>query len=203
MAIVSSSSVLALPCNTSRAGSAPAFKRREDLAAARHVEMQPLGHHDPLNGRARERLRREGHIAARPPAAERGQVVTGPPGERVPGDDDDRGAELGGHVVEATVADHDGAVAVESTARREQFEDVVAHVPRVPSTAFGSVRTMASEPLDDARNRRARVAVAALFLTNGALFANLLPRFPGDQVRPGDVQRRLRRMPWRRSPPVP
>ncbi|WP_137149046.1 MFS transporter [Mycolicibacterium sp. CR10] len=37
---------------------------------------------------------------------------------------------------------------------------------------------MASEPLDDARNRRARVAAAALFLTNGALFANLLPRFP-------------------------
>jgi MFS family permease len=28
------------------------------------------------------------------------------------------------------------------------------------------------------RNRRARVAVAALFLTNGALFANLLPRYP-------------------------
>lgn len=39
---------------------------------------------------------------------------------------------------------------------------------------------MASEALDDvdARNRRARVATAALFLTNGALFANLLPRFP-------------------------
>ncbi|OBK78758.1 MFS transporter [Mycobacterium sp. 1274761.0] len=28
------------------------------------------------------------------------------------------------------------------------------------------------------RNRRARAAVAALFLTNGALFANLLPRYP-------------------------
>ena len=28
------------------------------------------------------------------------------------------------------------------------------------------------------RDRRARVAVAALFLTNGALFANLLPRYP-------------------------
>ena len=28
------------------------------------------------------------------------------------------------------------------------------------------------------RARRARVAVAAQFLTNGALFANLLPRFP-------------------------
>ena len=33
--------------------------------------------------------------------------------------------------------------------------------------------------VDAARaNRRARVAVAALFLTNGALFANLLPRYP-------------------------
>ena len=29
-----------------------------------------------------------------------------------------------------------------------------------------------------ARDGRARIAVAALFLTNGALFANLLPRFP-------------------------
>ena len=39
---------------------------------------------------------------------------------------------------------------------------------------------MAPEPRDgaEARNGRARVAVAALFLTNGALFANLLPRFP-------------------------
>jgi MFS family permease len=33
----------------------------------------------------------------------------------------------------------------------------------------------ASQPT---RDRRARVAVAALFLTNGALFANLLPRYP-------------------------
>jgi MFS family permease len=30
----------------------------------------------------------------------------------------------------------------------------------------------------DVRNRRARVATAALFLTNGALFASLLPRYP-------------------------
>ena len=28
------------------------------------------------------------------------------------------------------------------------------------------------------RNRRARIAVAAMFLTNGAIFANLVPRFP-------------------------
>ncbi|HJT92591.1 MAG TPA: MFS transporter [Mycobacterium sp.] len=39
---------------------------------------------------------------------------------------------------------------------------------------------MAPERLDvaEAQNRRARIAVAALFLTNGALFANLLPRYP-------------------------
>ncbi len=39
---------------------------------------------------------------------------------------------------------------------------------------------MAPERLDaiEAQNRRARVAAAALFLTNGAIFANLLPRYP-------------------------
>ena len=39
---------------------------------------------------------------------------------------------------------------------------------------------MAPEPQNGvvAQQRRARVAVAALFLTNGALFANLLPRYP-------------------------
>jgi MFS family permease len=36
-------------------------------------------------------------------------------------------------------------------------------------------RLAASQPT---RDRRARAAVAALFLTNGALFANLLPRYP-------------------------
>jgi len=33
-------------------------------------------------------------------------------------------------------------------------------------------------PALDPRDRRARVATAALFLTNGALFAGLLPRYP-------------------------
>lgn len=39
---------------------------------------------------------------------------------------------------------------------------------------------MAADRSDTAevRNRRARVAVAALFLTNGVVFANLLPRYP-------------------------
>ena len=47
---------------------------------------------------------------------------------------------------------------------------------------MGILRPMASGGLDVAgaatQNRRARVAVAALFLTNGAIFANLLPRYP-------------------------
>ncbi|BBY15828.1 MFS transporter [Mycolicibacterium litorale] len=44
---------------------------------------------------------------------------------------------------------------------------------------MGIVAAMASGVLDEAvRDRRARVAVGAQFLTNGALFANLLPRYP-------------------------
>ena len=37
---------------------------------------------------------------------------------------------------------------------------------------------MASGGRDAIRNSRARIAVAALFLTNGGIFANLVPRFP-------------------------
>ncbi|MGZ8745799.1 MAG: MFS transporter, partial [Mycobacterium sp.] len=39
---------------------------------------------------------------------------------------------------------------------------------------------MAPKPVDVAvaQNRNARIAVAALFLSNGAIFANLLPRYP-------------------------
>lgn len=47
--------------------------------------------------------------------------------------------------------------------------------------AAGSVRQMRSGRLaasPSTRDRRARAAVAALFLSNGALFANLLPRYP-------------------------
>lgn len=45
---------------------------------------------------------------------------------------------------------------------------------------MGMVAAMASGVLDQtaARDRRARIAVGAQFLTNGALFANLLPRYP-------------------------
>lgn len=37
---------------------------------------------------------------------------------------------------------------------------------------------MATGTVSDVRARRARIAVAAMFLTNGAIFANLVPRFP-------------------------
>ena len=37
---------------------------------------------------------------------------------------------------------------------------------------------MATVGLETARQRRARIAVAAMFLTNGAIFANLVPRYP-------------------------
>ena len=43
--------------------------------------------------------------------------------------------------------------------------------------ASGRLEARAEGPAK--RNRRARVAVAALFLTNGAIFANLVPRLPG------------------------
>jgi MFS family permease len=47
----------------------------------------------------------------------------------------------------------------------------------VPKPA-SSTLVMSGEVSSVVQNRRARVATAALFLTNGALFANLLPRFP-------------------------
>jgi MFS family permease len=40
------------------------------------------------------------------------------------------------------------------------------------------MRTARPAACESTRDRRARVATAALFLTNGALFANLLPRYP-------------------------
>ncbi|MGK9149068.1 MFS transporter [Plantibacter flavus] len=41
-------------------------------------------------------------------------------------------------------------------------------------------RTHPAPPTSDVR--RARIAVAALFLTNGALFANIIPRYPGIKI---------------------
>jgi len=41
-------------------------------------------------------------------------------------------------------------------------------------TSIESIR----RPVPDRATRRARIAVSALFLTNGALFANILPRYP-------------------------
>ncbi|GGC85725.1 MFS transporter [Tersicoccus solisilvae] len=42
-----------------------------------------------------------------------------------------------------------------------------------------SARSLSAPATPPAPLRRARLAVAALFLTNGALFANLIPRYPG------------------------
>jgi len=118
------------------------LQRRQDLPAACHIEVQAFGHHHALNSRAREGLRRERHIAAGPPAAEGGQVVAGPAAQCGFVDDDDRGAELRRHLVEAATADDDGAVAVETATRREQLEQLVGgrggrrtHRPSVPSPA--------------------------------------------------------------------
>ena len=98
--------------------------RGQDLAAAGDVEVQALLVHHPLNGGAWERLRREGQIAARPAAAERGEVVTGPLAQGVFGNDDRRGSELCGDVVEPAAADHQGAVVVLPGPGREEAEQV-------------------------------------------------------------------------------
>ena len=100
------------------------LQRRQDLAAARHIEVQALGDHHALNGGAREGLRRERHVAAGPPAAEGGQIVAGPLTQRDLVDHDGRGAELLGHLVEAAAADHERAVAIEPGAGREEADQL-------------------------------------------------------------------------------
>ncbi len=94
----------------------------EDLAAARHIEMQALFDHHPLNRGAWERLRRERQIAAGPAAAERVEIASRPVSERVLVDDDGRSTELVGDVVEPAPAHHEGAVSIGLDARREQVQ---------------------------------------------------------------------------------
>ena len=101
------------------------LQRGQDLAAAGDVDVQALLDHHPLNGGARERLRREGHIATRPPTAESGQIVACPLTQRVLGDDDRRGTEPLGHLVEAATADHECAVVVGSGARRKEADQLL------------------------------------------------------------------------------
>ncbi len=52
----------------------------------------------------------------------------------------------------------------------------------LPSSQRSNIASVVSGPLSAPRDaavlRRARIAVGALFLTNGAIFANLLPRYP-------------------------
>ncbi len=52
--------------------------RCQDLSAACDVDVQAFFDHHPLNGGARERLRRKRHVAARPATAEGPQIVAGP-----------------------------------------------------------------------------------------------------------------------------
>ena len=54
------------------------------------------------------------------------------------------------------------------------------HTCRIRRDAIGSVSDHGARTARriEAQNRRARIATAALFLTNGAIFANLLPRYP-------------------------
>ena len=101
------------------------LQRGQDLAAAGDVDVQALLDHHSLNGGARERLRREGHIATRPPTAEGGQIVACPLTQRVLGDDDRRGTEPLGDLVEAATADHECAVVVGSGARRKEADQLL------------------------------------------------------------------------------
>ena len=103
----------------------PRLQRGQDLAAAGDVDVQALLDHHSLNGGARERLRREGHIATRPPTAEGGQIVACPLTQRVLGDDDRRGTEPLGDLVEAATADHECAVVVGSGARRKEADQLL------------------------------------------------------------------------------
>ena len=78
---------------TSR-GSTPALRRAEDLAAAGHVEPQPFLDHHPLDRRARERLGREDHPAARPARGETVGVLARPGAQRVLGHDEHRASPV-------------------------------------------------------------------------------------------------------------
>ena len=203
----SSSSVLALPCMTSRAGIGARLDGGEDLAAARDVEVQALLDHHPLNRRARERFRRERQIAARPAAAERVEVVARPVPQRVLGDDDGGGAELGGHVVEPAPADHQGAVAVGSGPGREQAQQIFGgRLVRIASASHAD-----ASPVGDSSVTSVPMALGRLDDVGAAVQQpagqgggrGVVPDQRGavrqpaaslsrDQGRPGAVQRGLR-----------
>ena len=99
-------------------------ERGDDLPAAGHVQPQPLGHHQPLRGRAGERLGREGHLGIRPPGGQLLPVVTGLLPHRALGHHERRRAVLGGQLIQPAPADPQHAVAVLRGAGREQAEQV-------------------------------------------------------------------------------
>lgn len=64
------------------------------------------------------------------------------------------------------------------TAGRGEEQGRVATLVAVNIGGVSGVGGVSFDPAFSERNRRARVAVGAVFLTNGALFANVVPRYP-------------------------
>ena len=105
-------------------GSTPPASACDQLAAARDVDADALLGHQPVDRRARERLRREhdpraGAARARGPPARPGRSRAG-------GlvDQHQRRAVGGGELVDAAAGDPQAAVVVPARAGREQLEEV-------------------------------------------------------------------------------
>ena len=159
----------------------------EDLAAAGDVEMQALLRPSSAERRCtgttstRRRHRNEASgCGRRPDSPWRGDAMR-PPRRRSPGCRTGRRRRRGGNrprrgcrrrpVVIPAGRGLRGIRRV-GGARAGQRSACAPQYRRRPWSLDGSTVGAA------AQNRRARVAVAALFLTNGAIFANLLPRYP-------------------------
>ncbi len=97
-------------------------ERTQDLAAARHVEAEPLLHHHPLHGRAGEGLRGKDHPAARPAVGQPVGVLAGSAAQGLLGHDLDRSAGALGDGVEAAPTHHRHPVGVEPGAGGHQVE---------------------------------------------------------------------------------
>jgi hypothetical protein len=100
---------------------------RDDLAATGDVEPQPFLHHDALDGGAGEGLRREHHPAVRPPTGEAVGVGPGPGAQGVLGDDDRRGADVSGDVVQPCATHSGDTVGIHGGPGWEQVEQGRRH----------------------------------------------------------------------------